>query len=65
MEELFDYIFHFNHYRNCWNCFRREDSVDYFNGNLEGTDKLMRSEDINTIIKYITTIKDNYDEGVQ
>jgi|LauGreDrversion4_2_1035121.scaffolds.fasta_scaffold01264_11 hypothetical protein len=31
---LYDWLFHYNHIQNLWTAFKREDSIDYFNGKL-------------------------------
>lgn len=56
MENLYDYLLHFNSYTGYWNAFKREDSVDYFNGKLENqTEKeLIKSKNVNDIIKWIS-----------
>lgn len=35
MEELHNWLFHYNPYTKNWAVFRREDSSDYFNGKLK------------------------------
>lgn len=30
--DLYNYLFHYNHYTGKWNCFSREDTSNYFNG---------------------------------
>jgi hypothetical protein len=34
-EYLYDWLFHYNHYKKLWSAFRREDSNAYFNGELQ------------------------------
>jgi len=29
---LYNFLFHYNHYTGKWNCFSREDKESYFNG---------------------------------
>lgn len=34
-DNLYDWLFHYNHYTNMWNAFKRDDLNKYFNGELE------------------------------
>ena len=34
MEELHNWLFHYNPYKKLWTAFKREDSTNYFNGAL-------------------------------
>ena len=34
-DNLYDWLFHYNHYTNMWNAFKRDDLNKYFNGKLE------------------------------
>lgn len=35
MEELHNWLFHYNPYTKLWGAFRREEASDYFNGKLQ------------------------------
>lgn len=37
MEELHNWLFHYNPYTKNWAAFRREDATKYFNGELKNT----------------------------
>lgn len=50
MNELYDYLFHYNPYEKMWYCFRREDSHRYFNGNKKGIAKSSELEELVTDI---------------
>ena len=30
--DLYNYLFHYNHYTGKWSCFNRDDKRNYFNG---------------------------------
>ena len=34
-DNLYDWLFHYNHYTNMWNAIKRDDLNKYFNGELE------------------------------
>ena len=53
MDELYKYFFHFNIYTKEWNAFKRENAGKYLNDYNDPD--ILRAEDINTIIKYITS----------
>ena len=36
-DELYDWLFHYNHYVKSWTAFKREDINKYFNGELQNT----------------------------
>jgi len=40
MEELHDWLFHYNPYTKLWSAFRRHQMTDYFNGKLIAKDVL-------------------------
>jgi hypothetical protein len=50
MENLYDWLFHYNPYTKVWNAFRRDDSSQYFNGELEN---VLSSKNYNTLIDII------------
>lgn len=52
MAVLYDYIFHYNHFTEEWNAFKREDSQKYFNGELVNP---LRSPSIKDLITYLTS----------
>lgn len=56
MENLYDYLFHYNPYKKAWFAFRREDKEAYFNGELPES-KLLKSKDIKTLVGYISKDK--------
>lgn len=51
MDELYGWLFHYNIYQKKWYAFKREDSKQYFNGELKN---ILHSEDVNDLIKYVT-----------
>ncbi len=53
MENLYDYLFHFNHHTGYWNAFRRSDNDKYFNGTLQ-SDVVIKNKDIDKIIKQLS-----------
>lgn len=50
MENLYDWLFHYNPYNKVWNAFRRDESSQYFNGELEN---VLSSKNYNTLIDII------------
>jgi hypothetical protein len=49
MSNLYQWLFHYNHYSEKWNAFKREDYVDVFNGKK----KPLASSSINTLIEIV------------
>lgn len=56
--ELYDWLFHYNHYTKIWTAFKREDINKYFNGELEDA---LSSKKHNTLVDII--IKTGGDEN--
>lgn len=56
--ELYDWLFHYNHYTKIWTAFKREDINKYFNGELENA---LSSKKHNTLVDII--IKTDGDEN--
>ncbi len=57
MEELHNWLFHYNPYQKHWAAFKREESSSYFNGELKNP---LVSKKYNTLIDII--VKTNGDE---
>jgi hypothetical protein len=57
MEELHNWLFHYNPYQKHWAAFKREESNSYFNGELKNP---LVSKKQNTLIDII--VKTNGDE---
>jgi hypothetical protein len=53
MENLYQWLFHYNHYTKKWNAFKREDYLDVFNGKKSP----ISSSSINTLIEIIEKTK--------
>lgn len=53
MDNLYDWLFHYNIYEELWYAFKREDVVRHFNGELK-SDEFHKSKDIVDIIKFIS-----------
>lgn len=52
MRNLYDYIFHYNHYTELWNAIPRELYVKYWdNDDIAG---VLKSKNVNTLIEMIT-----------
>lgn len=52
MENLYDYLLHYNHFDKIWNAIPRDKVNDYWNNrNIEG---VLRSKNIKTLIEIIT-----------
>ena len=52
MEELQNWLFHYNPYRKAWFAFRREDSNDYFNGEYKNVIKSRSHKTLEELIVY-------------
>jgi len=50
-QKLYGYLFHFNSFTGLWSCFKREDSVKYFNG--DKTIEVFTSDKHSTLVGYI------------
>jgi len=50
MENLYDWLFHYNHYTNVWNAFKRDDLNKYFNGELS---EILSSKKHSTLVDII------------
>ncbi len=57
MEELYNWLFHYNPYQKHWTAFKREESNSYFNGEIKNP---LVSKKYNTLIDII--VKTNGDE---
>ncbi len=52
MNELYSYVFHYNHYTELWNAIPRQLYVKYWdNDDIEG---VLKDKNISTLIKLIT-----------
>ena len=51
MEELQQYVFHYNPFKNTWNAIPRDKYVDYWNG-YDGKE-IIKSSNIKTLIELI------------
>lgn len=58
-DSMYDWLFHYNHYTNLWNTFRREDVQDYFNGTLEN---VISSKKQSTLIEILDKTKGDLNE---
>jgi hypothetical protein len=50
-KNLYQWLFHFNPYKEIWFAFKREDYVKFFNGDTEI--KTVGSKNINTLIELV------------
>ena len=55
-EALYDWLFHYNPYKEVWSAFKREDKEKYFNGELDES-KYHRSSKVTTLVEFITKTK--------
>jgi hypothetical protein len=53
-DNLYDWLFHYNHYTNMWNAFKRDDLNKYFNGELEN---ILTSKKHSTLVEIIEKTK--------
>jgi hypothetical protein len=51
MEELHNWLFHYNPYQKHWVAFKREESSSYFNGELKNT---LSSTDFKTLVEILS-----------
>jgi hypothetical protein len=52
--ELYDWLFHYNHYMKSWAVFKREDIAKYFNGELKN---VLTSKKHSTLVEIIKKTK--------
>jgi hypothetical protein len=52
MEELYDYVFHYNPYTGIWNAIPREDYTEYWNNS--SLSSVIKSKNLNTLIELVT-----------
>jgi len=52
MEELYDWLFHYNHYSQSWHAFKREHLVEYFNGDMTNVLKSKSQKTLEGLITY-------------
>ncbi len=52
MENLYDYLLHYNHFDKIWNAIPRDKVNDYWNN--RNTEGVLRSKNIKTLIEIIT-----------
>lgn len=52
MENLYDYLLHYNHFDKIWNAIPRDKVNDYWNS--RNTEGVLRSKNIKTLIEIIT-----------
>ena len=55
-EELYSYLFHYNHHTGLWSAIPREKVNEYWNNNK--TKGVLKSKDIKTLIELITRGKE-------
>lgn len=55
MEQIYDYIFHFNPYDQMWYAVKRDEKELYFSDKSKCT-SCIHSRDIQDLIKYLTII---------
>jgi hypothetical protein len=53
MNELYDYVFWFNHYENLWYAIPRDQQLNFFNGKRENAKGVSSDKDIQKLIKRI------------
>lgn len=58
---LQDYLFHYNIYTQYWSCFKREDSVSYFNGTLKT--ECIKSRHFGDLVKHFIILEKNNEGG--
>jgi hypothetical protein len=56
MENLYDYLLHYNHYDGLWSAIPREKVNEYWNN--RNTEGVLKSKDIKTLIELITRGKE-------
>ena len=54
MDKLYSYYLHYNPYTGYWNAVLRDKSNEYLNGRLT-ENEVLKSKDINDIIKFISS----------
>lgn len=56
METLYGYLLHYNHIKDEWNAFLRENMSKYFNGQLK-SGEIFCSKDVKSLIKTIQDLE--------
>jgi len=57
MENLYDWLFHYNFYKEEWSAFKRDDIYVYFSGG--DSDKILKSKNQKDLIDFIIDSKGN------
>jgi hypothetical protein len=52
LDNLYDFLFHYNSFESTWYAFKRDDKEKYFNGELDKK-KLLKSKEIKTLLEVI------------
>ena len=52
LDNLYDYLFHYNSFESTWYAFKRDDKEKYFNGELD-KNNLLKSKEIKTLLEVI------------
>ncbi len=52
LDNLYDYLFHYNSFESTWYAFKRDDKEKYFNGELN-KNNLLKSKEIKTLLEVI------------
>lgn len=53
MENLYDYIFWFNHHEEIWYAIKREHQLDFFNGNRDKAE-FIKSKEHSVLVELLT-----------
>lgn len=54
-KQLYDWVFHYNHYTGLWNAAKRGNQEALFSNNSD--ERVLRSSDINTLVEIICKTK--------
>jgi hypothetical protein len=52
LDNLYNFLFHYNSFESTWYAFKRDDKEKYFNGELD-KNKLLKSKEIKTLLEVI------------
>jgi hypothetical protein len=54
--DLYNWLFHYNHHTKLWNAFHRDDHAAYWNGTLQ-ENNIYQHSDITMLLKTLNTFK--------
>lgn len=53
MDNVYNYVFHFNPLLKVWTAIPRDEYLQYWNRSIKDVDGVLRSKDINTLVELV------------